>query len=1004
MSSVDAVREQVTSARGASAPRKTHPIVRLDYPIRVAAHLLVLGMLVSSYLAHPPPTWIWVLSIAHLTFWPHVGYQIARRSKDSKRAELANLLIDCLASGVYMAAIGFGLWPSLMLFLGLHSANLSVGGLGHSIRGLGCFVAGIVAGGLSTGFWFEPNSALATTALGVVAIIVFTSVFGYSSHLEAKRAQRAKHEAHEQSLRVEQQRQALQATYELAEAERAAAERAREEAEAANRAKSAFLANMSHELRTPLNAIIGYSEMLEEEAEGESAAATIDDLRKIQGAGKHLLGLINDVLDLAKIEAGKVELVVDRFEAARLIEEVAATAKPVVSRQGNRLDVRLGEDLGSVTGDSVRLRQVLLNLLSNAGKFTTQGVVTVDARRERGDGGDRIVIDVSDTGIGITPEQLGKLFRPFTQADSTTTRKYGGTGLGLAISRRLCELMGGTITAASEIGKGTTFTVWLPVSASAPGVQGLSPPAVQQATDPGAAGSSAGWKFTEQSYRILSQSASAPLVFRLHPRGAHPEVNYATARILGYDSAADMKTAVTDVARQIFADPARMAELHTRLIKEGTVSNFECQARRKDGELIWLSVDACVVRDAQGQVSHFEGFAKDVTSSKKVELELVRAHREAEASARNVRTLIDRAPVALLIVRLSDGVILECNPRCGTLFRCASEALVGKSVHHLYYAEAVDRERFMSTLARDGRVSDLDIEFQRFDATRFWGWISAEHLEYAGAEAVIAGIHDVTPLLADRDAQNAARRARATFLAETSHQLRTPLNSIIGYSELLEEELGSSADARRLHDLRAIRTAGLQMQDTLDTVLALSRIQSGQEGEPASEVIRVDRIIGELTALARPVIEHNGNALALHSTLDGFPYRADGPRLKQVLTNLLLNAGKRTRDGRVELFARREGDWLVFEIADTGTGMTPQQLDSLFGPLAEADAAGPAGYGGSSLGLAISRRLCTTMGGELTARSAPGAGSTFTVRIPARPADPLTDAAAEPAASEVDRA
>jgi CheY-like chemotaxis protein len=240
------------------------------------------------------------------------------------------------------------------------------------------------------------------------------------------------------------------------QAERARAETAA--AEAANHAKSGFLANMSHELRTPLNAIIGYSEMLLEEAEEQGQPAFVPDLEKVRGAGKHLLGLINDVLDLAKVEAGRMELFPECLDADRLLREVADTVQPLMERNGDGLELKLSE-LGEVHADQTKLRQVLLNALGNAGKFTEKGTVTLNVARE----GDRLVLRVSDTGIGMTPEQMERLFQPFTQADASTTRKYGGTGLGLTISKRFVELMGGTIGCQSEPGRSTTFFVELPV-------------------------------------------------------------------------------------------------------------------------------------------------------------------------------------------------------------------------------------------------------------------------------------------------------------------------------------------------------------------------------------------------------------------------------------------------------------------------------------------------------------------------------------------------------------
>jgi signal transduction histidine kinase/CheY-like chemotaxis protein len=234
-------------------------------------------------------------------------------------------------------------------------------------------------------------------------------------------------------------------------------------AESANRTKSQFLANMSHELRTPLNAIIGYSEMLVEEAEDLGHKQFVPDLRKIHTSGRHLLGLINDVLDLSKIEAGRMELFLEDFDIADVAADVATTVQPLIERNGNRLDISVSADAGAMLADQVKLRQILVNLLSNAAKFTQAGTVQLTVGRHSHPGtGDRIHFTVSDTGIGMTDEQRAKLFQPFMQADASTTKRYGGTGLGLSITKRFVELMAGSISTDSVAGRGTTFVVDLP--------------------------------------------------------------------------------------------------------------------------------------------------------------------------------------------------------------------------------------------------------------------------------------------------------------------------------------------------------------------------------------------------------------------------------------------------------------------------------------------------------------------------------------------------------------
>jgi len=268
-------------------------------------------------------------------------------------------------------------------------------------------------------------------------------------------------------------------------------EEARELSEVANRTKSQFLANMSHELRTPLNAIIGYSEILQEDAVDSDQEQLVPDLKKIEGAGRHLLGLINDILDLSKVEAGKMDVFIEEIDISSLLDEVKSIIAPLVAKNGNKLELRLADRIGSMRTDRTKVKQCLLNVLSNASKFTQDGKLTVGVERL---GTDRSIVQmtISDTGIGMSEEQLGRLFQAFSQADASTTKKFGGTGLGLAITRHFCRLLGGDVTVASQVGEGSTFTIVLPDQAlqpdqsTAPAEAALELPRANAADAPGA--------------------------------------------------------------------------------------------------------------------------------------------------------------------------------------------------------------------------------------------------------------------------------------------------------------------------------------------------------------------------------------------------------------------------------------------------------------------------------------------------------------------------------------
>ncbi|MGY0798860.1 response regulator [Lysobacter sp. A286] len=431
--------------------RKLHPIVRLDYIVRLSCFPPLIAIFYAVFHAsgRSSQNLIILLALWGLV-WPQVAYLLARFSRDSRRAEHRNMLIDSVLIGAWAAGMHFSLWPCVMALTAVNLGNLGVGGARLAARGWAGIALGVIGCGLLFGFEFNFDAPPLPTAASIVGIFLTSSVFAFHSYLQSKRFVRSRKLLEEQNLVMEEKSQQLA--------------QAKEEAEEANRSKSVFLANMSHELRTPLNAIIGYSELLVEEATDIGNDALIPDLDKIHIAGKHLLGLINEVLDLSKVEAGKMELSLEQVEIGPMMEDVKNTTEPLVHQKHNRLVVEAGE-LGSMLTDVTKVRQILFNLLGNAGKFTEDGTIHLRARREPGSSRDWIVFEVEDTGIGMTPEQQSRVFEPFAQADASTSRKYGGTGLGLALTRRFAEMLGGSIGMRSSEGVGTTFTVRIPASA-----------------------------------------------------------------------------------------------------------------------------------------------------------------------------------------------------------------------------------------------------------------------------------------------------------------------------------------------------------------------------------------------------------------------------------------------------------------------------------------------------------------------------------------------------------
>lgn len=319
-----------------------------------------------------------------------------------------------------------------------------------------------------------------TASLMLLALAGLVLVLGVVLAFSLTRTVRALRRQTIERARAEEANRQLAETLELRVIERTTElSDTLQQLEAASRHKSEFLANMSHELRTPLNAIIGYSEMLLEEAEAAQQAEFASDLQKIGTSGTHLLELVNEVLDFSKIESGKMELHLETFNVPQMLVGVADVVQPLAEKNESSLAVRCDDSVGSIHADLTKVRQTLINLVGNACKFTRRGSITLTATRSYQDGGDWISFSVADTGIGINAQQMSRLFQPFSQADSSTTRRYGGTGLGLVLSRQMCRMMGGDISVESQEGNGSTFICTLPA---------VVRPARSEPAGPGSAG------------------------------------------------------------------------------------------------------------------------------------------------------------------------------------------------------------------------------------------------------------------------------------------------------------------------------------------------------------------------------------------------------------------------------------------------------------------------------------------------------------------------------------
>ena len=443
----------------ALGPPDVHPVLRTNLVVRTVAFLTLVPIAATAFAAAGAPAW-WAGGVAAVALaWPPLVYAATSRvagREAQRRASYRNIYLDNVLMGAAVGLMGFQPVVLVAAITITVSTATAVRGPKMALGTLATNWAAAGAAATASGVGVIGASSPATTVATLLSVGVYALVIALGQRSVTKTAIERGRQLREKNAQIEAHSAALAEAREAAEAAAAAAEQA-------NTAKSQFLANMSHELRTPLNAIIGYSEMLAEDAEDDGDGEAVEDLGKIRAAGRHLLGLINDVLDLSKVEAGKMDVHVEAVSTADLLAGVEATVQPLMRAGDNRLVVE-GDGLpAELRTDLTKVRQILLNLLSNAAKFTRGGTVTLSGTTEGGaaGAGGAVVFRVADTGIGMTPGQMAKLFQPFVQADASTTREYGGTGLGLTISRRFAQLLGGDVAVDSVPGEGTVFSVRL---------------------------------------------------------------------------------------------------------------------------------------------------------------------------------------------------------------------------------------------------------------------------------------------------------------------------------------------------------------------------------------------------------------------------------------------------------------------------------------------------------------------------------------------------------------
>ena len=800
-----------------------------------------------------------------------------------------------------------------------------------------------------------------------------------------------------------------------------------------DRAKTAFFSNVSHELRTPLTLLL---------APAEDALADVGTLPRnrerievIHRNALRLLRMVNTLLDFSRIEAGRVQSQFEPTDLAACTAELASSFRSAIERAGLRFVVE-GETLPQpVYVDRDMWEKVVLNLLSNAFKHTFDGSISVDVRTEDG----QAVLEVRDTGVGIPPEQLPRIFERFHRVPNARSRTQEGTGIGLALVQELVKLHGGTMRVESAVNAGTTFTVSIPYGAAHLDADRIVPAHASTRT----AFSTAA--YVEEALRWLPASASTEETGEERDAVAGSEESHAitSARVLVADDNADMRDYLSRLLRErgwkvdAAANGREAFELaRTRQpdvvltdVMMPELDGFELlEALRSDPATRSLPVILLSAR--AGEEARIEGMragaddyvvkpfaarellvrveaqvrrARTLADERQRKEEKDRLLAAVEAERSRFRELFTRAPAAIAVLRGPDHVFDVANPNylglvggrdvIGKPVRQALPELVGQSVFELLD----EVYRTDTPFVAEQYPAMIDGDGDGKPEEHFYNFVYQPiHDEAGSVSGVFAHLIEVSELVRARRSAEEANRAKSEFLAAMSHELRTPLNAIAGYTQLIELGVHGPVTAPQLEALERIQRSQQHLLSLINDVLNFAKLEAGRV-EYEIEDVRLAEVVAEVLAMVEPQLTVHRLGMVV-DVADDIVARADREKVRQVLLNLLSNAIKFTPlDGRITVDSpvRESGEassgFVFLRVSDTGIGIAPDKLDSIFDPFVQVHRNLKRVTDGTGLGLAISRDLARGMSGELRVRSEEGRGSTFTLMLVAAPAGETED-------------